>query len=71
MRLKLSLQYLEILMFQPLSSESSSVTDVYICYSAPKKHWSVVVIQMGNARIANKNLYNSGCSGGYQSWVSH
>lgn len=68
MGLKLSLQYLEILVFQPLSSESSSLIDVYICYSAPKNHWPVVVtFRLGNASVANKNQCNSECSGGYWS----
>lgn len=55
MGMKLSLQYLKIPVFQPLASESSSVIDAYVCYSAPKNHWPVVVtLQVGNARVANK-----------------
>lgn len=66
MGLKLSLQYLKISVFQPLSPQSSFVIDVYICYSAPKNHWPVVAtLRLGNAWTVDKHQCNSGCTGGY------
>lgn len=66
MGLKLSLQFLKIPVFQPLPPESSFIIYVYICYSAPKNHWPVVLtLRLGNAKIADKNQCNSGSSGGY------
>lgn len=65
MGLKLSLQYFEIPVFQPLAFEPSFLVDGYICNSAPRKWPMLVTLRLAKSRVSSKNQCNSGCSGEY------